>query len=74
MMRYKGKYVIVLPDQGANPDVSTIRTLLTDMGVNAIALNLFDTDIETLQKKMSAWNEQPFYNLKPKAFLTIKPQ
>jgi hypothetical protein len=74
MMRYKGKYVIVLPDQGANPDVSTIRTLLTDMGVNAIALNLFDTDIETLQKKMGAWNEQPFYNLKPKAFLTIKPQ
>jgi hypothetical protein len=74
MMKYKGKYVIVLPDQSSNPDISAIKTLLTDVGVNAIALNLFDTDTDTLQKKMGVWNDQPFYNLKPKAFVTINPQ
>jgi len=74
MMKYKGKYIIVLPDQGPNPDVSAIKSLLTDLGVNAIALNLFDTDMDTLQKKMGAWNDQPFYNLKPKAFLIQRPQ
>jgi hypothetical protein len=74
MMKYKGKYVIVLPDQRANPDISAIKSLLTDLGVNAIALNLFDSDVETLQKKIGVWNEQPFYNLKPKAFLIQRPQ
>ena len=74
MMKNKGKYVIVLPDQGANPDISAVKSLLSDMGVNAIALNLFDTDMDTLQKKISAWRDQPFYNLKPKPFLIQRPQ
>jgi hypothetical protein len=74
MMKNKGKYVIVLPDQGSNPDATAIKLLLTDIGVNAIALNLFDKDVDTLQKKLGAWNDQPFYNLKPKALLTINPQ
>ena len=74
MMKNKGKYVIVLPDQGANPDISAVKNLLSDMGVNAIALNLFDTDMDTLQKKISVWRDQPFYNLKPKPFLIQRPQ
>ena len=63
----KTRFVIAMPDQMSDPSQADISNILTTTGVNVIPINLLGQTYQDIAGSLSAWDGEPFYNIKPVA-------
>lgn len=60
-----GRFVIVMPKPMESPSQDEIQAIYTTCGVNVVPMNLFGETQPAINPKITSWNGQPFYKLKP---------
>ena len=61
----KGRFVIAMPGQTDDIKQKDIDKLLSTAGVNTVPMNLFGKSDPEIREKISLWNGQSFYRMKP---------